>query len=71
MFTNRSECVECGHNAVCGLKGHYREFKNNIQNASEHSSGGLVEDKNVFFALAECRQWTPVRRQPIPQDVAR
>jgi len=57
MFTQRSECSKCGHYTVCGYKGRYRDFSNDIQRAAER--GGLVEDKDAFFVLTECRQWIP------------
>lgn len=55
MFTQRTECSECSHYAVCGYKGRYRDFSNDIQKVAER--GGLVEDKDAFFVLTECRQW--------------
>jgi len=60
MFTQRSECSKCGHYTVCGYKGRYRDFSNDIQKAAER--GGLVEDKDAFFVLTECRQWIPIRQ---------
>ena len=41
MFTQRTECSKCGHYTVCGYKGRYRDFSNDIQKAAER--GGLNE----------------------------
>lgn len=60
MFTQRTDCSNCGHYTVCGYKSRYRDFSNDIQRAAER--GGLVEDKDAFFALAECRQWIPINQ---------
>ena len=55
MFTQRSDCSNCGHSAVCGYKGRYRNFSNDVQKAAER--GGLAKDKDTFFTMVECRQW--------------
>lgn len=60
MFTQRSDCSNCGHSVVCGHKGRYCDFSNDVQKATER--GGLAEDKDTFFAMVECRQWIPVTR---------
>jgi hypothetical protein len=58
MFTKRSECSNCGHSAVCAYKSRYRDFADEIQRATER--GGVTQERDVFFAMAECRQWTPI-----------
>jgi hypothetical protein len=60
MFTQRSDCSNCGHSVVCSYKGRYHNFSNDVQKAAER--GGLVEDKDAFFAMVDCRQWIPVTR---------
>lgn len=60
MFTQRSDCSNCGHSAVCSYKSRYRNFSNDVQKATER--GGLVEDKDAFFTIVDCRQWIPVTR---------
>lgn len=61
MFTKRSECSNCGHAPVCRYKGRYREFLNEVQRATER--GGLVEDKDTFLTVVDCRQWIPIKRK--------
>ena len=58
MFTKRTECSNCGHSSVCAYKGHYRDFADEIQRATER--GGVAQERDVFFAMAECRQWIPI-----------